>query len=137
MAIGSQRHLVTLENPSDPVPDGDGGFTEGWAPLDPPDWDCSIQPATARDLERLVGGTVQATATHLVRGRYHPQITIETRMTFKGRQLLVQNVTNVDERDIDLILVCAETIHGTQQAGTSRPRRVTRGPAAVTRGLSD
>ncbi len=35
--IGSRSHRVTLENPATPVPDGDGGFTQAWAALDPAD----------------------------------------------------------------------------------------------------
>jgi SPP1 family predicted phage head-tail adaptor len=106
--IGAYRHRVTLEQPGDPVPDGEGGYTETFAPLDPPAWDCSIQAATVRDLERQIAGTIQATATHLVRGRYHPGITTETRLLFEGRQLAVQSVQNVEERDIETVLVCGE-----------------------------
>ena len=34
--IGARSHLVTLENPGEPVPDGDGGFTSAWEALAPP-----------------------------------------------------------------------------------------------------
>jgi head-tail adaptor len=110
MAIGQDRHHVTLEQPGPPVPDGFGGYTEGWTPLDPPTWDCAIQPATAADMERAMVGAPQATASHLVSGRYHPGITTETRILHEGRYLVVQSVRNLDERKMRLQLVCAEII---------------------------
>jgi len=109
-AIGQARHVVTLENPGTPVPDGDGGYTEGWAPLDPASWDCAIQAANARALESLAAGTVIAQASHIVTGRYHPGITIETRLTFNGRRMNVIYVANRDERGIDSVLLCSEVI---------------------------
>lgn len=109
-AIGEYRNVVTLANPGDPIPDPDGGWIASWAPLDPPDWDCSIQPATVRALESITAGTVLAQATHIIRGRHHPGITTETRVTFEGRTLNVVYVTNRDERDLETDLVCAEVV---------------------------
>ena len=109
-AVGQYRHLVTLENPGNPVPDGDGGYTEAWTPLDPASWDCAIQAATARALENLAAGTVIAQASHIVTGRYHPGITIETRLTFNGRRMNVIYVANRDERGIDTVLLCSEVL---------------------------
>ena len=137
-AIGQYRHKVRPETPGAPVPDGDGGFTENWQPLDPPEWDCSIEAATVRDLERMVAGAVQATATHLVRGRYHPGINVDTRLVFGSRRLLVQYVNDVDERQIALVLVCAEELtrheNGTRN---TRARRATAGVAATPDGSLD
>lgn len=109
-AIGQYRHRVTLGNPGDPVPDGDGGYTETFTPLDPADWDCSIRLATQRDLERVAAGTVIAQATHLLNGRYHPQVTTETRVQFEGRTFHVTAVVNPDERDMELTLLCSEVV---------------------------
>jgi head-tail adaptor len=109
--IGQYRHRVTLANPGTPVPDGDGGYTEAFTPLDPPDWDCAITPVSARSLETLAGAaTVLAQATHSVRGRHHPGITTETRLTFNGRTLSVLAVANPDERDLTTELVCTEVV---------------------------
>lgn len=108
--IGQYRHVVALDAPGTPIPDGDGGYTEGWSPLDPPVWDCAITAATARDLETLGAGTVLAQASHVVRGRYHGGITTETRLTFEGRTLNVIYVANRDERSIETHLICAEVV---------------------------
>jgi head-tail adaptor len=111
-AIGQARHVVTLENPGDPAPDGDGGYTETFAPLDPASWDCAITPASQRlrTLETLASATVLAQATHVLTGRYHPGITIETRLTFNGRRFNVINVANVEERGIETQLLAVEVL---------------------------
>ena len=84
--------------------------------LDPAYLDVSIRPASVRDLERLTAGTVTATATMLVEGRYHPGITTETRLTYhdamrdRDRILNVLAVLNMNERDWTTTLVCAEQV---------------------------
>lgn len=118
MSVGEYRHLVHLDAPGDPVPDGDGGYTEGFAPLTPPMWYCAIAPANARDLERIAAGAVVSQASHLVRGPFHQGITTETRITFtdtaytppRDRVLNVIAVTNREEREIVSELICAEVI---------------------------
>jgi head-tail adaptor len=102
-------HRVTLQNPGEPVPDGAGGFTEAWTDLAPPLWWCSMKPAAALDMERVVGGVaVSTTATHIVQGPYHPGITPATRLLLGARVLQVQSVQNDDGRNTDLTLVCSE-----------------------------
>lgn len=110
MAIARYRHRCGVLNPQPAVPDGDGGYTAGYVPADPPEVDASIQAAAARDLERVTAGTVLGTATHLVRCRYRPDISLMTRLTFEGRTFEVQSVSNVDERDIALVLICSEVL---------------------------
>ena len=109
-ATGQYRHLVTLEEPGPVVPDADGGYTEGTQELDPAVWACSIQPATAKDLEAIGAGTVLAQATHIVKGRYHPGITTQAWLSFKGRRLNVVFVANRDERSIESTLACSEVV---------------------------
>lgn len=108
---GARRQRVTLEAPGPAVPDGDGGFTQPWAPLVPATWYCAIHPATARDLERAAGGTVISQATHIVTGDYRPDVTTQARIISEdGRPLSVVHVTNPDERRIELELLCAEVV---------------------------
>ena len=109
-AIGLARHRVTLDEPGDPIPDPDGGWIETYTPLNPADWDCSIAQAAARTLESIGAGSLVAQATHVVRGRYHAGITTRTRVTFHGRILSVIYVANIDERDLESALVCAEVV---------------------------
>lgn len=130
MARGAFRHHVRLEHPGDPVPDGRGGYIEVWAPLVPAEWFCSIQSAAAQVVERLTAGTMQATATHLLRGDFHPGITTESRVMFEGRTLQVQSVTDVEERHVEVILICAEVVGGGAEPASNKRSRGTPGGVA-------
>lgn len=107
---GERRHLVTLANPGTPVPDGDGGYTQTMTPLSPAEWWVRIQPAAARDLERLAAGTVLSTASHIVTGSYHSGITTQTVITFGARTFNVVGVMNPEERNIETICICVEVV---------------------------
>ena len=110
MSIGEHRHTVLFQNPGTPVADGDGGYTQVWSDLSPATWKVSIEPATARDLERIAAGTVISTATHIVTGRFHPGVTTETRMVFNGRLFSITGVANLEERGIAMELVAVEVV---------------------------
>ena len=122
LRAGDLEHDVLLENPSGaPTPNNEGDFTQTWEPLSPARVMAAIEPATARDLERVVSGTVESTASHLVLMRYHPQVTTKTRIT-KGerhpdgtltpgsREFHVTGVQNPRERNERLILTCEEVV---------------------------
>lgn len=90
MGIGDYRHVVTLR-------DLDASVT-----LDPVTWHCAIQPAA---------GTVADGQTAMfIRGRYHPGITLETQVLFEGRTFQVQGVQDIDERHLELLLMCVEVV---------------------------
>jgi head-tail adaptor len=112
MDVGALRHLVTLQNPGVAVADGEGGYTEVPASLSPSQVWASIVPATGREMERVavVANTVETAATHIVRMRYHPGVTIKTRVLFGGGTLFVTGMENVDERNVELILVCTKQL---------------------------
>lgn len=112
---GTRTRRVTLENPGASVPDGDGGYTTGWAPLTPPVLFARIVPATAAALERFAASTTVTTATHLVRMPYHPQVTTQSRLSFQdfhgqAHTLNVASVITLDERDQELALICVELV---------------------------
>jgi head-tail adaptor len=121
MPIGAYAHRCILLNPTGITADGDGGYTAAYAPANPPELDASIQAANARDLERATAGTVLGTATHLIRCRYRPDVTQASRLQFEARLFEVQSVQNVDERDIALILICAEILGAAAPAGAKPP----------------
>jgi head-tail adaptor len=106
---GEREHLVSLQNPTG-APDADGSFTQTWAALDPPTLWVSIKPATARDLERTAAGTVTSMASHILEGDYHAGVTTATRVLFGSRVFSVVGVQNVEERSIDMALVCVEVV---------------------------
>ena len=110
MPRGAYRHIVTFEAPGVLVPDGDGGYTQGWGPLDPPTWYVAIRPATARDLENSTAGTVTTTASHIVIGDYRPDVTTTTRLIHEGRQFEITGIANLEERDRTMHLFCEELL---------------------------
>ena len=106
--IGEFAHLVEVWHAGPTVKDPEGGFTETWIPLDPPIWYCAIAPVTLRDLERLSGGGITQTATHMIRGRYHPTLAGDCRITFRGRTFDVASVHDPDQRQIAIAVVAHE-----------------------------
>jgi len=88
MGIGAYRHLVTLEHPA--------------VAIVPPTWHCSIQSAATQ--------VVDGQTAFYVRGRFHPGLTLETRLIFEGRTLRVQSVSDVDERHVEVMVLCVEVV---------------------------
>lgn len=117
VSVGERQHRVVLENPGDPVPDGNGGFTESWTPLAAL-WG-RVVPASEADLRSVVAGTVTALLPYLVVVPFVAGVTTETRISYHGRTFVVQAVRNVDERDIRLEIIAEERIES-GAAGTSR-----------------
>lgn len=116
-SIGDRQKRVKLQNPGPIVPDGEGGWTQTPIPLDPPALDASIRPASQADLERVMAGTPVTTATHLVAMPYHPGVTVQTQLLVEDypnpdRTFEVVYISNPNERDAELVLVCAEVLHG-------------------------
>jgi len=110
LPVGQRRHLVTLQGPVTTVSDGQGGYTQTPAALDPPTWYCAIRPASQRELERTTAGTTLTTATHIVEGAYRSDIKTSTQIVFNGRTLFVNSVVNPEERNISLVLLCNEVV---------------------------
>lgn len=106
------RHRITLANPTQTA-DGDGGYTETWTSLSPPVAWASVKAARGRFGEAPQAGTVEARATHQVSMRYHPDVTVKTRVTFTDRagstrHLSVIDVSDVEEQGTELVLTCVE-----------------------------
>ena len=113
--IRDRLRRVQLDAAGKGVPDGDGGYTEDYAPLDPPAMYAAVQPATARDVERFASGTVLATATHLITMPFHPGVTTTTRVQWtddanRPHSANVTAVINVDEACRTLVLGAAEVV---------------------------
>lgn len=114
VAAGLRDKPVLLENPGEPVPDGGGGYTQTYTPLDPGTVWAAIVPVSARDQERAAVGTILSTASHVVGIPWHPEVTIDTRITWtdgrsgRTRVLYVTAVRDPDERGRQLELSAEE-----------------------------
>ena len=111
---GQRNKRVTLENPAT-VADGEGGTSETWQPLTPPEMWVSIAPASQADLERAASGTVISTASHVIELLYHPGVTVQTRLRYTPpgraeRVFQVTSVRNPNEADRELVIVAEEQL---------------------------
>jgi head-tail adaptor len=112
---GDRTQRVQLDAAGKPVPDGDGGYTDTYSPLDPPQLFAKIEAATAASLERLTAGTVTAQASHVITMPFHPGITMQTRVQWtdvagRPHAANVTSIDNVDERCHTLILGAVEQV---------------------------
>jgi head-tail adaptor len=107
---GLRIHPVTFQNPGPAQPDGDGGWMQTWADCVPPTLQMAIVAASQTLLERESAGTVIATATHVMTGPYHPQVTTQTRAVFEGRTFEVGHAIDREERHVEMVLVCTEQV---------------------------
>ncbi len=106
MSNGQRNRYVTLARSPNTTPDSDGFFEA----LQPPDAWVSIEPqgASAEDGTRLQASRVTM--------RYHPQVTIDTRLVYsdpvllRDRELFVKSVQNVKDANRELVLFCEEVI---------------------------
>lgn len=114
LSVGERAHRVVLENPGASVPDGDGGFIEGWTTLGN-SWG-RVAPASAQDVERVIAGTVTALLPYIVTLPFVAGVSTLTRITYHGRIFAVLGVRNVDERNIRLEIICEERSSNPGQA---------------------
>jgi hypothetical protein len=130
IVIGDLRQVATLANPGTPVPDGDGGFTRPFVPLNPPVWRCAVQKATVRSAERHFAATVIAHATHIFSGRFHPGINAQapTQIVWTDRANVIHtgNVLDVDDTEgagVETVVLVSEIV----EPGTAAPSWVQSG----------
>ena len=91
--------------PAPPSPTPRAGSCAPGRRCRPSSWYVRIRPATARDVERALAGTLITHRSYVIHGRYHPGVTLATRMTFEGEVYQVTSVINVDERDREMELI--------------------------------
>jgi head-tail adaptor len=95
---GRMNKYVALSRCPQTTPDSDGFFDA----LSPEYAWASIEP-----LEPIAADGTRVTAYRVVM-RYHPQVTMDTRIVYGTRELFVKGVQNVAERGSDMVLYCEE-----------------------------
>lgn len=122
--IGACRHYVALVRTQQYSADGDGGFLDVQLPLTPAHWYCSIEAIGANREKLTAATTVESSATHVLRGRFHPQIDTTTRVLFGSRRLDVQSVQDTDQRQQEMTVLATEIVdRGADSTGYRRPGR--------------
>ena len=102
---GQLRHQIELQSPTD-VEDGEGGVTQTWATF--ARRMAAIEPLRGREL--IEARQVAANVTHQVRLRYEPGVTPRCRVLFGDRILNIDSVIDLEERHIELSLLCKEDV---------------------------
>lgn len=111
VSIAERGHRITLENPGASVPDGDGGFTQGWEEL--ATVFATVSPASAQDLERVIAGTVTSmVAPVLVILPWITGVSTLTRIQYHGSTLAVVGFRDVDARRIRMEIVAEQRATG-------------------------
>lgn len=103
MRVGKHNRFVALSQKQQQSGGTDGAYT----PLSPGHWWCSIQPAAGSGGD---GRSILSAVTM----RFHPQVTVDTQLTYsdpvllRDRYLLVLSVQNVGDGNTEMRLVCEE-----------------------------
>src|SRR5690348_4602523 len=109
-SAGNRDKLIDIQLPDgEPVPDGDGGFSQEFRTLAAGVF-ASIEPATARGLERFRANTVISTASHIVTIPFIEGVTTEAQLKYGSRVLQVRGYSNPNEDGVELILACEEIV---------------------------
>lgn len=109
-SIANMPHLVTVQGIGEPISDDQGGFTR--EPIIIAERvRAKVEPATARNLERVVANAVQSSASHLVTIDYVPGVTTESQVVFHDtidRTFSVSGVSDPEELHVQLVMACQE-----------------------------
>ena len=104
MRAGTLRHLVTIEQRST-TPDTYGEPAQTWTTLQA-NQPASIEPLSGREL--VNAQAIQADVTHRLRMRYVAGVHTKHRIVFGARIFDIKAVRDVDERGIELEMLCTE-----------------------------
>lgn len=105
MRAGTLRHRVRIQQLVQ-TGDGMGGIMETWQDVAVV-W-AAVEPLQGREL--FEAQQVRAELSHRVRLRYRPDIAPKMRLIHKGRVFHIESVINRDERNRELVLLCAEEV---------------------------
>src|ERR1051326_6632204 len=106
LRVGTLNRLVSLARAPKTTNDSDGFFEA----LSPSTAWCAIQP-----METISGDETQIQTSRITM-RFHPQVSIDTRLTFtdenigRVREFFVKSVQNVDDDNDYIVCFCEEPI---------------------------
>lgn len=104
MKAGKLRHRVTIQNPPGATKNSLGEPSDTWTDF------CTvwaeIRPLTVR--EQILAQSNQSSVTHEIIMRWRAGIVAKQRAQFNGRTFDIIGVRNIEERNTELRLMCAE-----------------------------
>lgn len=105
MRAGKLRHKVRIEKPLATL-DSSRQPVDAWVKV--VDVWAAVEPLSGREL--IVAQQQQPDVTHRVRMRHRDDVTAKMRVQHDSRNLFIESVMNVEERDRELHLMCRERI---------------------------
>lgn len=105
MRAGTLRHRITIEQPAE-TQNAHGEPVVTWSAL-ATCW-ASVEPLSGREL--LMAQQVNAEITHRARLRYVAGVMAKQRVQHQGRYFDINAVRNIDERKVELELLCQEAV---------------------------
>ena len=106
MNSGQLRHRIIIQVATEVQAATTGEVTKTWATWQTV-W-ASIEPISGR--EYWQAQQTHAELTHKLRIRYLPSLTVRHRVLFGTRVLEINAVQNLDERNIEMVLLCREAV---------------------------
>lgn len=106
VAAGELRHRITLVQPGGTT-SATGGVTPGAGTTFAENVPAAISSSLGREV--LQASQLNASVSHVIRMRYMAGVTPAMTVTFEDRTLQILSVLDVDERHVELQLLCAET----------------------------
>lgn len=103
MEAGKLRHRLEIQEATEQQ-DSVGEPIKTWSKLRTV-WG-SVQPLSGR--EYLLSQQVTPEQTHRIMLRYTPELTVRHRIVFDSRHFDINSIIDVDERHIELELLCSE-----------------------------
>lgn len=104
---GEYRMLVDFEHDVGAKNATSGQQEEQWEILMADVW-CRIHPLSGREF--IAAQQLVTNITHQLRTRYNPELTLHPRLRARigGRVLHIAHVLNVEERNVELEMLCTE-----------------------------
>ncbi len=112
MRAGKLRHYITIQTNSTGSRTVSGGVVETWTD----NFSCNAEIWDLSGREYIGRQQVRAGVTHMIKMRFQnlnnsTEITPEnTRVSFRERFYNIEHVENMDMRDIELRLMCSESL---------------------------
>lgn len=104
--VGKLRHYLTIQQVTETQPGRAGAIVKSWTTYANV-WG-SIKPFQGR--EYIQAQSVHAELTHRIYCRYLAGVTNKMRVLFGSRIFDIQSIINTDERNVELQLMCTESV---------------------------
>ncbi len=108
MEAGKLRHPISIQQDAGNTKDAAGHRIANWTEISGGAVWASVEPLTGRELYMAM--QVQAQVTHKIKIRYVSGVTPKMRVVYGSRNFNIESVLNIEERNIEMHLMCKENV---------------------------